>query len=333
MSFIRALIARKPVAGPSEETETIHEEDEFDPVEWLEDELENQFEEYGSDVVAEPEECTDEPEECADDTQTYFDEPEECDDNLAPVETEMPVEPSMDTEIDNDNADLESVHETNMQEKASDPEKVKIWEMMNGDSDDDPQVNEAEVAEPTDQELAREAMNSLVADENISEMPPRRTGREKTRVLGFAGSEVSGPDVFSRSDELARKAPGQYPLGWLVVVEGPGRGASFTLQYEVSSIGRGNDQKVRLNFGDNSISRNNHAAIAFDEDLVKFFIGQGGKSNLVRLNGRPVLMTEEISDGDLIRIGETTLRFVAFCCVEFAWDFTDEPEELHAKTG
>ena len=110
-----------------------------------------------------------------------------------------------------------------------------------------------------------------------------------------------------------------FPAGWIVVVDGPGRGASFTLQVGVSQIGRGEEQAVRLDFGDTSISRNNHAAVAYDDEQGKFFLGHGGKSNLVRLNGMPVLSTEELTDGDEIRIGETTLKFVALCGEAFTW--------------
>jgi pSer/pThr/pTyr-binding forkhead associated (FHA) protein len=84
-------------------------------------------------------------------------------------------------------------------------------------------------------------------------------------------------------------------------------------------IGRGDDQVIRLDFGDNSISRNNHAAVAYDEEQNKFYIGHGGKSNIIRRNARPVLSTEELHHADLIRIGETTLRFVALCGSDFKW--------------
>jgi pSer/pThr/pTyr-binding forkhead associated (FHA) protein len=75
-----------------------------------------------------------------------------------------------------------------------------------------------------------------------------------------------------------------------------------------------------------AISRENHAAIAYDEEQSAFFIGHGGKANIVRLNGRPVLSTEELSTGDRIRIGETTLQFVAMCGPEFNWNQTANAE-------
>ncbi|MEM9898949.1 MAG: FHA domain-containing protein, partial [Pseudomonadota bacterium] len=125
---------------------------------------------------------------------------------------------------------------------------------------------------------------------------------------------------------VTAEAP-RFPAGWIVITEGPGRGASFTLLNGVSQIGRGEDQTVRLDFGDTSISRNNHAAVAYDDETGKYYLGHGGKSNLVRLNNKPVLSTEEMSDRDQIRIGETTLTFVALCGDNFTWKEGEAGEE------
>jgi hypothetical protein len=148
----------------------------------------------------------------------------------------------------------------------------------------------------------------------------RRAGRVKTRLLGFnRGGEVNG-DPFGQAPEATASAQREkFPVGWLVIVEGPGVGHSFSIFTGASMIGRGEDQVIRLDFGDNSISRHNHAAIAYDEEENKFYIGHGGKSNIIRRNARPVLSTEELHHADLIRIGETTLRFVALCGSDFQW--------------
>ena len=60
-----------------------------------------------------------------------------------------------------------------------------------------------------------------------------------------------------------------------------------------------------------------------DDESGRFFLGHGGKLNLVRLNGRPVLATEELHANDRIRIGETVLQFVAFCTEAFSWSTRD----------
>ena len=56
-------------------------------------------------------------------------------------------------------------------------------------------------------------------------------------------------------------------------------------------------------------------------------LGHGGKQNIVRLNGTPVISNEEINTGDEIKIGETTMRFVALCTEEFNWTDADSGSE------
>jgi hypothetical protein len=147
---------------------------------------------------------------------------------------------------------------------------------------------------------------------------PRRTGRVKTRLLGFEHSDGTVESLGSRGGPASLE-PIPFAVGWLVIVAGPGRGESFGLRPGVSSIGRGEGQAVCLDFGDTAISRENHALLAYDDETRRFYIGHSGKTNLVRLNGRPVLTTEEVSHGDRIRVGETTLMLVALCGADFTW--------------
>lgn len=153
-----------------------------------------------------------------------------------------------------------------------------------------------------------------------------RSGRVKTRLLGFSAGGIEGVDPFEKKPST----PAEFPVGWLVVVSDMGRGASFPLFDGVSKVGRGVDQTVSLNFGDNSISRDNHVAVAYDAEQNKFFIGHSGKTNLVRVNNVPLLSTEELKSKDLIRLGETTLRFMAFCADDFSWAASDEKVAKHA---
>jgi hypothetical protein len=198
-------------------------------------------------------------------------------------------------------------------DNAGDAPARKIWD-LHADLDDE---NETDVTS---------IQTSPPPEPTIVEVPApaigragRRAGRVKTRLLGFENAQGTDVDLFDPSQK-AEQADEKFPVGWIVVSHGPGRGSSFSLFNGVSQIGRGEDQVVKLDFGDTSISRSNHAAIAYDSEQSAFFLGHGGKANLVRLNDRPVLSTEELSNGDLIRIGETTLRFVALCGAEFDWE-------------
>ncbi len=147
-----------------------------------------------------------------------------------------------------------------------------------------------------------------------------RSGRVKTRLLGFSAGSLDRTDMFEKGKDISDST---FPVGWLVVVSELGRGTSFALHDGVSKVGRGTDQTVCLNFGDNSISRDNHLSIAYDAEQNKFFIGHSGKSNLVRLNNKPLLSTEELRSRDQIRLGETTLRFVALCEDNFTWTMSE----------
>lgn len=189
---------------------------------------------------------------------------------------------------------------------------VNVWDM-----DDEP----ADAAPAVSARAEKPAVEEPVAEQT----PRRRLNRAKTRMLGFEPQENS---VVSLFDE-GRKSDGDaadgsqgvvmFPTGWLVVTKGPGRGAVFPLKQGMSVIGRGSDQAISLDFGDMAVSRSNHAAIAYDPTLHQFHVGHGGKSNLVRLNGRPLLSSEEILDGGEIQIGETTLMLKVLCTPEFNW--------------
>jgi len=159
---------------------------------------------------------------------------------------------------------------------------------------------------------------------------PARSRRTKTRLIGFEKSDGDVVDLFNDAPKAAPAKSVKFPVGWIVVSEGPGRGESFPLLAGMSQIGRGDDQAIQLDFGDNSISRSNHAAIVYDPDSKEFLLGHGGKSNIVRLNDKPLISNESLKTGDIIRIGETVLRFVALCGKSFNWTdgATGEDEDV-----
>ena len=187
---------------------------------------------------------------------------------------------------------------------------------------------------PMTRPQADEEASSLAqcAAEALTQMPqsePRpASDRVKTRLIGFH-ADAPEQDVLAMEPAQAANAVPMFPIGWLIVVEGPGRGASFTLTAGLSTVGRDSDQTVSLDFGDTAISRERHVAIAYDEEENRAYVGHGGKSNIVRHNDKPLLTTEEFQDGDTIKIGKTVLRFVAFCDDEFAWTSAEQTEAPH----
>jgi len=182
-------------------------------------------------------------------------------------------------------------------------------------------------------EVATETIAPIAVPAPAAGRARRQAGRVKTRLLGFGNEPGRDSDPFAAPSATEPASQTMFPVGWIVVVAGPGRGSAFNLFSGVSQIGRGEGQAVRLDFGDTSISRENHAAVAFDPEQQAFFLGHGGKTNLVRLNNMPVLSTEPLSNGALIRIGETTLKFVGLCGADFDWDKTQNGEVGNAHLG
>ena len=108
-------------------------------------------------------------------------------------------------------------------------------------------------------------------------------------------------------------------VGWLVVVEGPGKGSSIEIGIGANSIGREKGQKLRIDFGDQHISREKHAILIFDPRSSRFFIQSGDVRNLTYIGDELVLSPTELKGGETILVGQTKLRFVAFCGPEFGW--------------
>lgn len=108
------------------------------------------------------------------------------------------------------------------------------------------------------------------------------------------------------------------PVGWLVVVSGPGRGHYVQLGNGRNSIGRDKNERCVIDFGDKLISRSGHAIISYDARGKQFHI-QGGGTNLTYINEKPILEAQILTPHTEFQIGDTTLRFVPLCNDDFDW--------------
>lgn len=120
--------------------------------------------------------------------------------------------------------------------------------------------------------------------------------------------EASGGEALDDiSTQLIRDKSNQV-VGRLTIVEGPGAGQSVNVYSGTNQIGRGDDMRVQINFGDDTISRQQHAVITYDAANLEVRIYDGGKPGGLWVNGERVTADEAIKFGDLIRLGETTLK-------------------------
>ena len=144
---------------------------------------------------------------------------------------------------------------------------------------------------------------------------------DRTVILGPPTRRKAKTSDEAQGEQVVTNHMQDPVVGWLAVVAGPGAGDYVRLGYGMNNIGRSDDQRCRLNFGDENISRQNHGSVTYDPRGRKFYLQHGGGQNLTYLNDAPVLQPVELSGGEMITLGGTTLRFVPLCGANF--DYTD----------
>ncbi|TAK06252.1 MAG: GGDEF domain-containing protein [Candidatus Manganitrophaceae bacterium] len=120
----------------------------------------------------------------------------------------------------------------------------------------------------------------------------------------------------------------QFNLPCLVIVAGPSLGEKFPLTQERIIIGRHREAEIWIN--DESISRK-HAEVISKEN--RLFLRDLGSKNGTYSNDRKIVEIE-LKDGDLIRIGDATLKFLGPNNVEqFYLDALSERAKRDSLTG
>ncbi len=137
-------------------------------------------------------------------------------------------------------------------------------------------------------------------------------------------ADIFGGRKFEDDDEaVTMRFHASKVVGWLVAVDGPSRGDSFTLKTGKNFIGRKYENDIVLE-GDDSVSRHKHAIIIYEPKKRLFIAEQGESSSLFYVNDDVVLSPVELKNRDLIAIGNWKLIFVPFCDEAFGWDDVGE---------
>lgn len=177
-------------------------------------------------------------------------------------------------------------------------------------------------------ELNLKASTSLFADEpatvkageTLASTPAQANAAVDEPATVIAGGLSRPHATADGASDQSADAMADPVVGWLVVVDGPGKGNYLKLGNGQNSIGRGNSERIKLDFGDDQISRSNHAMLTFDPRGGEFYIQQGSGTNLAYLNDSPVLAPTKLSTGSRITLGNTSLLFVPLCGENFSWD-------------
>jgi hypothetical protein len=107
-------------------------------------------------------------------------------------------------------------------------------------------------------------------------------------------------------------------VGWLVCVDGPDRGRDFRIRSENNFIGRDSSMDIAL-AGDDTISRQKHASIAFEPAGQSFWLLPGDSRGLTYVNDKMVMSPVQLAARDVIRLGKTRLMLVPFVDASFSW--------------
>lgn len=108
-------------------------------------------------------------------------------------------------------------------------------------------------------------------------------------------------------------------VGCLICVKGSMLGEGFFLVEGHNDIGRGANLEVVLS-KELTVSRKAHACITYDKKENQYFLTAAEGKKDVLYNGVIVEQSVMLENGGLIRIGQCSLRFVAFCDENFRWD-------------
>ncbi len=107
-------------------------------------------------------------------------------------------------------------------------------------------------------------------------------------------------------------------VGWLIGLNGANRGEEYRIHAENNFIGRSSRMDICIR-GDETVSRENHVRIAYEVSERKFFLVPGESRNIVRVNRKALLMSQELHPYDIIHIGAVDYLFFPLCGEKFDW--------------
>ncbi len=114
-------------------------------------------------------------------------------------------------------------------------------------------------------------------------------------------------------------------VGFLIVVGGPGLGSFRPIFEGNNTVGRTTDNRIPLDFGDDTISAEAQAYLRYDSNDRSFlFVPNLAKTNVVSVNDKRPSGAVELKAMDVIMFGRTQVAFVPFCGSEFDWSEISE---------
>lgn len=108
-------------------------------------------------------------------------------------------------------------------------------------------------------------------------------------------------------------------VGWMVCVSGKEKGRDYRIHSDNNYVGRSEKMDICIR-GDETISRENQAVIAYDAADKTYYFSPGDGRSIVRVNDKAVFQTTELKAYDRVTIGKTVLLFMPLCGEKFEWE-------------
>ncbi|MCR5236299.1 MAG: FHA domain-containing protein [Lachnospiraceae bacterium] len=161
------------------------------------------------------------------------------------------------------------------------------------------------------------------------------SGVGKTVGIGATGGASFSPDVGAtvapsgynsktsndtgKTVAILQKSLKVEPVvGWLVCIEGEDKGKDYRIEAKNNTIGRSEKMDICIK-GDDTISRENHARLAYDVKHNAFHLIPAESTNSIYVNDEPAYVPTKLSAYDLIELGESKFLFVPLCSDLFNW--------------
>ncbi len=114
-------------------------------------------------------------------------------------------------------------------------------------------------------------------------------------------------------------------VGFLIVVGGPGLGSYRPIFEGNNTVGRSADNRIPLDFGDETISNEAQAYVRYDSSDRSFlFVPNLAKTNVVSVNDKRPAGPVPLQPMDVITFGRTQVAFLPFCGKDFDWSEISE---------
>ena len=212
------------------------------------------------------------------------------------------------------------------------PIQEPFWGRPVQDSFQERQVQEPVQSQPARDSIWHEPENSFYQNPKVSD---KETYPDMVDDRDTYPDTVDDRDTYPdtvddlnktisvRSDYLgkihtSREESGFLTVGWLVCIEGPGKGTDYRIRQGYNTVGRNESNDICIR-EDASISRIKDAVIAYASVTNRYTIRPEEGRNIIYINGEDILGATELHAYDKITIGQTVLLFVPLCNENFRW--------------